>query len=95
MGRRHSTHQSGTTLWQRQTEITILSIFAVKIIMFLNNLDGPSSYAISFRLYKRISEQYNDKTILDCVKSAISIFFGFDSLADLFANLTFFQPQPW
>ena len=39
--------------------------------MFLNNLDRPSSYASSFRLYKRISEQYNDKTILDWVKQLV------------------------
>lgn len=48
-----------------------VQIFAVNIIMFLNNLDQLSSYASSFRLYKRISEQYNDKTILDSVKQLV------------------------
>src|SRR6476659_8814387 len=46
-------------------------IFAANMIMFLDNLDQLSSYASSFRLYKRISEQYNDKTILDSVKKLV------------------------
>ena len=28
-------------------------------------------YVLAFRLYKRISEQYNDKTILDWVKQLV------------------------
>jgi peptide-N4-(N-acetyl-beta-glucosaminyl)asparagine amidase len=39
--------------------------------MFLNNQDQLSSYASSFRLYKRTSEQYNDKTVLDSVRQLV------------------------
>jgi Transglutaminase-like superfamily len=39
--------------------------------MFLDNLGQLSSQASSFRLYKRVSEQYNDKTILDSVKQLV------------------------
>jgi peptide-N4-(N-acetyl-beta-glucosaminyl)asparagine amidase len=39
--------------------------------MFLDNLGQLSSQASSFRLYKRVSEQYNDKTILNSVKQLV------------------------
>ncbi len=39
--------------------------------MFFNSLDQLSSYVSSFRLYKRISEQYKDKTVLDSVKQLV------------------------
>ena len=39
--------------------------------MLFDNLGQLSSQASSFRLYKRVSEQYNDKTILDSVKQLV------------------------
>ena len=43
-----------------------------KIIMFINSLNRSSSfYAHSFSFYKNISEQYNDHSILECVKQLL------------------------
>jgi hypothetical protein len=39
--------------------------------MLFDNLGQLSSQASSFRLYKRVLEQYNDKTILDSVKQLV------------------------
>ena len=43
-----------------------------KIIMFINRLNRfPSFYEQNFSFYKNISEQYNDHSILDCVKQLL------------------------
>lgn len=39
--------------------------------MLFNNLNQSSSYADTFTLYKRISEQYDDQAILDYVKQLV------------------------
>ena len=39
--------------------------------MLLNNLNQFSSYTNTFTFYKRISEQYNDQSILDSVKQLV------------------------
>lgn len=40
-------------------------------IAHIDNLNRFSSYSNTFRLYKRISEQYNDQAILDSVKELV------------------------
>ena len=43
-----------------------------KIIMFINRLNRfPSFYEQNFSFYKNISEQYNDHSILECVKQLL------------------------
>ena len=46
-------------------------MFSVNIIMIINNLDQLSSYAETFTLYKRISEQYSNQAILDSIKQLV------------------------